>query len=563
MGMALSRWTTNPWWRKHGHWVALIAVLLPLGILLLFQYNWLHELEDASAVARRATLRNYLEATAEKTEYFYKKTAEKTLNIPAYWITSGYPEKAGYHFQKKSWEGIREFFVYSFMRPERESPLLFYDCSKGRMVHRDGSPEWGAVMAAAASLRVLAIKGTILESTSLTVDETDPEHRMILNPIVDDGSRIVGVAGMLLDEAFFREQLLPETLEKTLPKYFSDFDDEAMAIVVRDARGEVLTATSSRVPGEDEVRRSMPFVFTDWSLGLTRFDSTPEQWARSNFSLNMTLSLLLAAVLTGGIIGVLRMASREIHLSQMKSDFVSNVSHELRTPISSIRVFAEFMRLGRVKDDRRVRDYGEYIEAESRRLSRLINNILDFSKIESGRKLYRFCSEDVATVVEETLKPFRTRLRHDGFRIAFERRGSTFTAQIDPAAIGQAFYNLLDNAVKYSGQARDVTVRLIEEPEWVLLSVTDYGRGIQPDEQPKIFDRFHRVGTGARHDVKGSGLGLAIVRHIVEAHGGRVDVESAEGSGSTFTIRLPKAREERAAELADGMPEPVGTGGSS
>ena len=98
----------------------------------------------------------------------------------------------------------------------------------------------------------------------------------------------------------------------------------------------------------------------------------------------------------------------------MKADFVSNVSHELRTPLASIRVFGEFLKLGRVRDAERVREYGEYIETESRRLTQLINNILDFSKIESGQKTYHFAVADVATVVADTLKTFEVRLDQSG-----------------------------------------------------------------------------------------------------------------------------------------------------
>src|SRR2546427_4804499 len=114
---------------------------------------------------------------------------------------------------------------------------------------------------------------------------------------------------------------------------------------------------------------------------------------------NVTLSMLLAGVLMGGIGLALRTANRAMLLSEMKSDFVSNVSHELRTPLASIRVFAELLRLGRVRSPEKVQEYGEYIEAESRRLSGLINNILDFARIESGRKTYDFTPADVGEVV--------------------------------------------------------------------------------------------------------------------------------------------------------------------
>src|SRR5262249_24235577 len=145
-----------------------------------------------------------------------------------------------------------------------------------------------------------------------------------------------------------------------------------------------------------------------------------------------------------------RAASRAMKLSQMKADFVSNVSHELRTPLASIRVFGEFLRLGRVRQTDKVQEYGEYIEAESRRPTQLVNNILDFSKIESGQKTYQLERTHVEGVVADTLKTFEVVLEQNGFTVKLETPPLPLPqVVIDPDAVAQAFINLLDNAVKY------------------------------------------------------------------------------------------------------------------
>jgi two-component system phosphate regulon sensor histidine kinase PhoR len=249
---------------------------------------------------------------------------------------------------------------------------------------------------------------------------------------------------------------------------------------------------------------------------------------------------MLIALVAGGVLFALRAAAREMRLSQMKSDFVSNVSHELRTPLASIRVFGELLRLGRVESPEKVREYGEYIETESRRLTQLIGNILDLARIESGRKTYRLEPCDLEAVVAESLRTFRVSLAQSGFRIAYRPAAEALPpVAIDAQAIAQSIGNLLDNAVKYSGDSRDVEVGVRRDDGHVVIWVRDQGIGIPREEQAKVFERFHRVSTGLVHDVKGSGLGLAIVRHVAEAHGGRVEVESRPGAGSTFSLHLP------------------------
>jgi two-component system phosphate regulon sensor histidine kinase PhoR len=224
----------------------------------------------------------------------------------------------------------------------------------------------------------------------------------------------------------------------------------------------------------------------------------------------------------------------------MKADFVSNVSHELRTPLASIRVFGELLRLGKVEAPEKVREYGELIETESRRLTGLIDNILDLARIESGRKSYRLVPADLEEVVAETLRTFRVSLAPAGFRISYAASGEPLPrVAIDAAAIAQTMGNLLDNAVKYSGAARDVEVAVRREGGFAVVSVADHGIGIPRAEQAKVFERFHRVSTGQVHDVKGSGLGLAIVRHVAEAHRGRIELASRPGEGSTFSLWLP------------------------
>ena len=523
-------------------WAGVLAVFLPLAVLLALQYWWLADLERNSAIAREATLKNYLETITKDVHYFYWKISERALNLPPEIFGEKKTEKAAGYFKKKEIEGARRLFIVSFL--SRES-MLFYDPENAKMVVPKHSDETVAVWAAASPWSYLRKKGTKIEKTTLSVDQHDQKNRIIILPITDEHFKLVGLAGMIVDQKYFEKVVLPKAIESSLPK-FKDEEKHELLVIVRDGqKRQILPHDIKANPKKDRVSRSFAFVFTDWYISLQGDFASPEKWARANFAYNMTLSAILAAVLLGGIALTIRTALREMKLSAMKNEFVSNVSHELRTPLSSIRVFGEFMRRGRVEDQEKVREYGSYIETESRRLTQLINNILDFSRIESGRKVYMFEDADLEEILAGTLATFTVRLRDKGFDVSYQGPDEPLPeVEVDPNAIDRAVANLLDNAVKYSDGDRAIQVTLDRTNGEATISVTDHGIGIPREEQEKIFERFHRVSTGLVHDVKGSGLGLSLVRHIAESHGGTVSVESEVGRGSTFTIHLPLARAE-------------------
>jgi signal transduction histidine kinase len=534
---------TREFFKRYKLYLGFVCAFVPLLVLLGLQYVWLARLEQTTAVARQATLSNFVEGFVKEVVWIYGSSSERALNLPGSIFVHGKLQKAAHYFKKKQVEGAKLLFVMDYVS-DKKSKLLFYNPKDVTMVPASREKEIRSIYVACAPWNMISHKKTKIESQSIMVDEKDPENFIILNPITDEDSHVVGIAGMVVDMEYFRKEVLPQVAKKSLQSYFTDPElRKKLVVTVRDPQGKVVFATGKVASPTSKVSRWFPWIFTHYEVRLESRDLTPEEWARSNFAVNMTLSALLALVLIGGIFVALRTASRAMKLSEMKTDFVSNVTHELRTPLASIRVFGEFLRLGRVEQPEKVKEYGEYIETESRRLTQLINNILDFSKIESGRKTYQFEAIDVRDVADEVLKTFEVRLRHSSINIAYDRaEGELPEVMIDPDAIAQAVHNLLDNAVKYSNGAKEIVVGVEQADGGVALWVKDHGIGISREEQVKIFERFHRVGTGAIHDVKGSGLGLAIVNHIVQSHDGRVTVESETGKGSRFSIFLPGGR---------------------
>jgi signal transduction histidine kinase len=253
----------------------------------------------------------------------------------------------------------------------------------------------------------------------------------------------------------------------------------------------------------------------------------------------MALIGFIDLMLGAGLFLVYSNVRREMHLSRLKSDFVANVSHELKTPLALIRLFAETLELDRLPGEDKKRQYYRVIHKESQRLTQLINNILDFSRIEAGRREYRFAPADVNRIVNDVLDAYRFSIEQHGFTVESRLAEDLPEVEVDKEALSQALINLVNNAIKYSRDEKLLRLETARDGDRVLLSVTDRGIGIPSAEQRKIFEKFYRAENSLVHETKGSGLGLALVRHIVEAHGGSVSVESAPGKGSTFTIALP------------------------
>ncbi len=227
-------------------------------------------------------------------------------------------------------------------------------------------------------------------------------------------------------------------------------------------------------------------------------------------------------------------------LNRLKTEFISNVSHELRTPMSSIRGLTEVLQEGKIKDKVKQDELLGLMASESGRLSRFLHNIFDFGKIESQVKTYHFQRQELKPIIEEVVELFRPRLEKEGFLLKVNLPQSSIFLKMDRDAIKQALTNLLDNAIKYSSDNREIDIELIETKENVQIRVRDKGIGIAPEEQEKIFDKFYRHPEASKLEPEGVGLGLKITKHIMDAHQGEVGVESQPKKGSTFSLIFPK-----------------------
>jgi len=260
---------------------------------------------------------------------------------------------------------------------------------------------------------------------------------------------------------------------------------------------------------------------------------------RQRQNLSMAILVFVAALLVFGSYIMVRIVRRELEIARLRADFVSTVSHEFRSPLTGIRQLGEMLLDGRAVGEEKQRRYFRMIVQESDRLTRLVENILDFSRMEEGRREYRFEPVNTSRWLRRLVADFEAEIAADGVTVEASIPDGLPPLSADREALGSAVHNLLDNAVKYSPDARTVWLDAEAAGGEVRIAIRDRGVGISERDQKHIFDRFYRAEGEISKRIKGAGLGLSLVRHIVTAHGGKVECESRVGEGSTFSIRLP------------------------
>jgi two-component system phosphate regulon sensor histidine kinase PhoR len=288
---------------------------------------------------------------------------------------------------------------------------------------------------------------------------------------------------------------------------------------------------------------SVPFVDTvdGWKLNVAERDNGELEALHHRRVVDSLLIGSAVTVVLAGLAFLTIAIRRERRSNELKSEFISNVSHELKTPLSIISMFGELLASGRTKSSEQAHEYAEIIWRESGRLGRLIDNVLDFAKIERGLGVYEFADADLGEVVPRALELVARRVAAAEMTIDSELEPDLPLVGLDSNAFTLAVLNLVDNAIKYAAEGKRIEVRVRRDDDRVVLTVRDFGPGIELDEHARIFERFYRARAMRLKPIRGSGIGLALTQHIARAHGGDVSVDSVPGKGATFSLWLPVA----------------------
>ena len=363
--------------------------------------------------------------------------------------------------------------------------------------------------------------------------------------------QVSGAGGWWIDTPRFLATHLDAVVRERMPqnpRLYGGFEStRRLAVALRDTEGRELARVREPATLRTAQRAPLSGPFESFSVQVASTSNAAAVWTRRFVAIEMTFIGLMGMVIVLATFFGLRFMLRQLELAQIKAAFVSNVTHELKTPIALIRLAVETLEMRRINNPQDTEKFLGTISRETLRLQSLVDNVLDFSRLEAGRHVFKFENVDLADVVRETVDGFRPRLEQQGFRIEEDVPERLPLVRADATAVSHCVLNLLDNAIKYSRERREVRVEAGVRGGDVYVAVRDRGIGIPAADQPKVFEKFVRLETGLVHDVKGAGLGLSLVDQIIRAHGGRVELASQPDEGSTFTLVLPVAKDVEAA----------------
>lgn len=348
--------------------------------------------------------------------------------------------------------------------------------------------------------------------------------------------RLAGLLGAKISVPYLIEDVIPAAIENISFNHPSD-------VVVSQISGKILLGEKNSSTENATATEFFEDNFPPWRIEI--FPSGGEvsgAWDLKRSFYFWTIITLVVVLISGAVL-ISRTIAQEMAVLRLKSDFVSSVSHEFKSPLTSIKSLAERLRDGKVKDPDRMKQYFSVITQDADRLTRLVTNILDFSKIEEGKREYEFEETDLVRLATQAIEDFQKEEVAKGVKVQTWIDEDIPRLVVDKDALAQALNNLLENAVKFSPDRKEIDVFLKKYDQNVILKVKDNGIGIPADESDKIFDKFCQGRNEVRQSTKGTGLGLTLVKHTVEAHDGRIQVESRVGEGSIFSIILPIKKE--------------------
>ena len=553
---------THPLWRAHPLVLAIGATIGAAGLVLYFQYRAI----DALEVQTQVIVEQFSEQAASEIETELRRAlagpALDTLtSVSQPDLRAGRLDLVALEYKKAldTYPHVDRFVAWSTgTQMTTPGEVLFF----GRNGRFDRDPALGR------AVFDLARRHAATQHIYVAAEGVGPEkrHQVLLRVFWNDAQRLdyFVVLGYVVDPKTMPARLFAGTRRDRIDAMLARHPDTRLRLRVTDEHGMVIHGSADA--GRISVRRSFPMLFYPADEIQARMSGGAETrpWqievgapvlvgsiagiSRSYWPTLVSVALMLVALSL-----TVQAHRRSAELAEMQTDFVAHVSHQLKTPLSLLSAATETLQMDRVRSPEKLGEYLDTIRAEAARLTMLVQRVLEFSRVQQDRS-YELEHVDLGALTRETVDAFAHGLAKQHFTFDVHIDGPGPFVHVDPAAIEQALANLLDNAVKYSDTLKEITVRVRSDRNSATVEITDRGVGVPMADQERIFERFFR-GSGTLHR-PGFGLGLPIVRELVRAHGGRVDMTSTPGVGSTFRITLPRAHTPSPAASASPVESP-------
>lgn len=350
---------------------------------------------------------------------------------------------------------------------------------------------------------------------------------------------VIGYLTFVVDQDY----LLNDYLKPQIKRTFGGNNKGVMVWLMDWTRNQIL-AQSDPTPHLDpesaDLTQRFPDLLNNWDLRM-KFTSNNAVLAASETSLYRNMAILVAAgiLLVGALVFMFITAQRERELANTQAGWLANVTHELKTPLAVMQAAGENLADGRVKNDERLKSYGQHIYEEAIRLRQMIEKMLDIARVDAGQVMVNPSVHQVDKLTTNYIEEHRKYIEGQGFAIDYQRKNLIPPIYIDPDSYDTIIGNLVENAMKYSPEGHYLGIHLSANDKFVKIEVCDHGVGIPSNAQKYVFDKFYRVEATLTARTKGHGLGLSIVKKLVELNDGTIAVHSEKGKGTTFTIRFP------------------------